>query len=118
MATPLERASLIALIIGEAVGTFASFNPSWFTVSSPFFHEQEAHEGNVRRIRWGEVAATLVTVGVGAAMTYVVKDPAPLVASVVISAVEVLGYEYMMAHPATEDEGGGTISSNPLGRRP
>ena len=118
MATPLERASLIALIIGEAVGTFASFNPSWFTVSSPFFHEQEAHAGNVRRIRWGEVAATAVTVGVGAAMTYVVKDPAPLAASVVISVIEVLGYEYMMAHPATEDGEKSADCTNPLGRRP
>jgi hypothetical protein len=45
---------------------FAGFCPSWFTVSSPFFHEQEAKSGNVKRIRWGEIAATAIVTATGA----------------------------------------------------
>lgn len=98
-----NRLAITALIIGEASGVFAGFCPSWFTVSSPFFHEQDAKDGNVKRIRWGEVAATTIVLSTGAAMTYISKDPVPLVASVAISGIFVFGYEYMIAHPATED---------------
>lgn len=91
------------LLIGEASGTFAGFCPSWFTVSSPFFHEQEAREGNVRRIRWGEIAATAIVVGTGAAVSMRNPTNVPFYASLVICGIFVAGYEYMIAHPATED---------------
>ena len=54
------RITTIILLIGEASGVFAGFCPSWFTVASPFFHEQEAKAGNVARIRAGEAAATAI----------------------------------------------------------
>jgi hypothetical protein len=91
------------LLIGEASGVFAGFCPSWFTVSSPFFHEQDAKEGNIKRIRWGEAAATLIVLGTGAAVAHTSKRPVPLIASILISAVFVAGYEYMIAHPSTLD---------------
>ena len=59
--------TIIILLIGEASGVFAGFCPSWFTVASPFFHEQEAKPGNVKRIRWGEAAATVIVAATGAA---------------------------------------------------
>jgi len=93
----------IPLIVGEASGVFAGFCPSWFTVSSPFFHEQEAREGNVKRIRWGEVAATLIVVGTGWAISYHTKSSLPLTVSVLTCLIFVGGYEYMIAHPSTED---------------
>src|SRR5215831_15068749 len=96
----------IPLIVGEASGVFAGFCPSWFTVSSPFFHEQEAREGNVKRIRWGEIAATAIVVGTGWAISYHTESALPLVVSVATCAVFIAGYEYMMAHPATDDNGG------------
>jgi hypothetical protein len=95
--------TVIILIVGEASGVFAGFCPSWFTVSSPFFHEQEAKPGNIRRIRWGEAAATTIVVGTGWAVSYRQVSNAPLLASVLISAVFIGGYEYMIRHPATED---------------
>jgi hypothetical protein len=98
-----NRLALWALLIGEASGVFAGFCPSWFTVSSPFFHEQDAKEGNVKRIRWGEAAATAICVGTGAAMTKISGDKSLLLVSVLISGVFVAGYEFMIAHPATED---------------
>lgn len=98
-----DRAVVLILLIGEASGVFAGFCPSWFTVASPFFHEQEAKAGNVKRIRWGEVAATLIVLMTGGAVSYQQRDPFPLVASVLISAVFTAGYEYQIRNPSTED---------------
>jgi len=97
-----DDADIVILLIGMAAGVFAGFCPSWFTVASPFFHEQSAKDGNVKRIRWGEIAATLIVVATGWAVSNNTGRGAPLVASVAISAVFVGGYEYMIAHPATE----------------
>lgn len=103
MSSESDRITLIPLLIGEASGVFAGFCPSWFTVSSPFFHEQEAKAGNVRRIRYGEAAATVIVLATGAAITARTKDPLPLAASALISGIFIAGYELAMAHPATED---------------
>lgn len=98
-----EDLVIIPLIIGEASGVFAGFCPSWFTVSSPFFHDQEAKDGNVKRIRWGEVAATGIVVATGAALSTTMKSGVPFWISVGICAVFIGGYEYMIAHPASND---------------
>lgn len=95
--------TIIILLIGEASGVFAGFCPSWFTVSSPFFHEQDAKEGNVKRIRWGEIAATLIVVATGLAVSTRTKGNMPFYASLMICAVFVGGYEYMIANPSSED---------------
>lgn len=100
--------TVVILLIGEASGVFAGFCPSWFTVSSPFFHEQEAKDGNVKRIRWGEVAATLIVVATGYAVASRSDTWVPLVAAIIICAIFVGGYEYMIAHPASEDGNGGS----------
>lgn len=100
----LESATiaLIILLVGEASGVFAGFCPSWFTVSSPFFHEQGARDGNIKRIRWGEAAATAIVLATGAAVTIVTDEILPFIASVVICAIFIGGYEYMIAHPAKD----------------
>jgi hypothetical protein len=98
--------TIIILLIGEASGVFAGFCPSWFTVSSPFFHEQEAKEGNVKRIRWGEVAATAIVVATGAAVAYRTGRRLPFLAALGICGVFVGGYEYMIANPSKEDQQG------------
>lgn len=94
---------ILILLIGMASGIFAGFCPSWFTVASPFFHEQNAKDGNIRRIRWGEAAASLIVIAMGWAVSNQTKRSTPLIASIAISAVFVGGYEYMIAHPSTED---------------
>lgn len=94
--------TIIILLIGEASGVFAGFCPSWFTVSSPFFHEQDAKEGNIRRIRWGEVAASAIVIATGYAVSYRSKTKAPLWAAIAICAIFVGGYEYMIAHPSKD----------------
>ena len=94
---------ILVLLIGEASGVFAGFCPSWFTVASPFFHEQEAKAGNVKRIRAGEAAATAIVLGTGWALSAGVEGNAPLYASAIISAIFVAGYEYQIAHPSSDD---------------
>lgn len=95
--------TVFILLVGEASGVFAGFCPSWFTVSSPFFHEQEAREGNVKRIRWGEAAASAIVIGTGAAVASRSSNNAAFWVAVGISAVFVAGYEYMIAHPSSGD---------------
>jgi len=94
---------ILILLIGMASGIFAGFCPSWFTVASPFFHEQNAKDGNIKRIRWGEGAASVIVIAMGWAVSNQTKRATPLLASVLISAIFVGGYEYMIAHPSTED---------------
>jgi hypothetical protein len=100
-----QDAALFAILIGEASGVFAGFCPSWFTVSSPFFHEQASKEGNIKRIRWGEAAATAIVVSTGVALWYTTKKPIMLWASLAIAGIFVVGYEYMIAHPSSDDGG-------------
>jgi hypothetical protein len=100
------RWTTIILLVGEASGVFAGFCPSWFTVASPFFHEQEAKAGNVKRIRAGEIAATAIVLATGAAVSVSLKDRIPFYASAVICGVFVAGYEYQIANPSkSEGEG-------------
>lgn len=95
----------IILLIGSASGVFAGFCPSWFTVSSPFFHEQDAKEGNVKRIRWGEIAASGIVIAMGAAVSRTQGNWHALYASVIISGIFTAGYEYMIANPSKADGG-------------
>lgn len=90
------------LIVGAGAGTFASFCPSWFTVRSPFFHEQGAREGNINAIRQGEAAGALVTVAEGVAASILTGSSLPTIGAVLISVVMIAGYEYSISHPASE----------------
>lgn len=109
----MDKADLvfIPLIVGEASGVFAGFCPSWFTVSSPFFHDQASKDGNIKRIRWGEIGATAIVVATGVAISWQTKSSLPLWVSVLTCAVFIGGYEYMMVHPASEDSDGGVSPS-------
>jgi hypothetical protein len=107
-----DRATILILLIGEASGVFAGFCPSWFTVASPFFHEQAAKDGNVKRIRAGEVAATAIVMGTGWAVAQGPVGKFALLAAAGISAVFVAGYEYQIRNPSkpAEDSAGGQAS--------
>jgi hypothetical protein len=100
------RTTTIILLIGEASGVFAGFCPSWFTVASPFFHEQDAKAGNINRIRAGEAAATVIVLATGAAVSVALEDPVPFWAALAISGVFVLGYEYQIRNPSTSSSSG------------
>jgi hypothetical protein len=89
------------LVMESAASIFAAFCPSWFTTRSPFFHEQNAREGNIQSIRQGWVTATLLTIPTGIAASVLVDSWLPAIGSVIISAVMIGGYEYSISHPAS-----------------
>jgi hypothetical protein len=99
-----DQATILILLVGEASGVFAGFCPSWFTVASPFFHEQAAKDGNVKRIRAGEIAATAIVMGTGWAVSRGPVGGFALWAAAGICAVFVAGYEYQIAHPSKPPE--------------
>jgi hypothetical protein len=107
-----EQATILILLIGEASGVFAGFCPSWFTVASPFFHEQAAKDGNVKRIRAGEVAATLIVLGTGWAVS-APGNRQPLLWAAAISAVFIGGYEYQIMNPSKSDAPDNTGDASP-----
>lgn len=111
MAFTGDDATILILLVGEASGVFAGFCPSWFTVASPFFHEQDAKPGNIKRIRAGEVAATAIVVGTGWAVSSRTAGNWALIASVVISGIFIAGYEYQIAHPS-KDASTESVSAN------
>ena len=94
--------TVLILLVGEASGVFAGFCPSWFTVASPFFHEQAAKEGNVNRIRAGEIAATLVVMGTGWAVSRRESSNWAIWAAAIICAIFIVGYEFQIAHPSKD----------------
>ena len=114
MENSTQRWTTIILLIGEASGVFAGFCPSWFTVASPFFHEQEAKSGNIKRIRAGEVAATAIVLATGAAVSASMNDHVPLVAAGHIYAVVVCGAGCHLSKPAQE---GANTPTRPGGAR-
>lgn len=91
------------LVIGAGAGLFAAFCPSWFTVRSDFFNSQGSKEGNVRAIRQGEIAGTLTTLLQGYAASHLVDSILPFFGAVAVCAIMVAGYEWSIAHPASED---------------
>lgn len=105
-----DDAALIILLVGEASGVFAGFCPSWFTVASPFFHEQEAKQGNISRIRAGEAAATAIVLGTGWAVSKVGHRVA-FYASILICAIFIFGYEYQIRNPS---KGGKSSIATPV----
>lgn len=91
------------LVIGAGAGLFAAFCPSWFTVRSDFFNEQGSRRGNVKAIRQGEIAGTLTTLLQGLAAARLVDSPMPLIGAFTVSAIMIAGYEWSIAHPASDE---------------
>lgn len=120
-ATPSVIAGTI-LVVDGLPNLYSGLLPSMFTISSPFFHDQEAKEGNVKRIRQGEVIATIMGVALIFAAAELFQSPLPIIGGAAMMAVLLLSYEYALKNPATEDgktnlpQGVASLSSNP--RRP
>jgi hypothetical protein len=95
--------ALAVLMAGTVPNNFSAPCPSWFTISSPFFHEQEAHDGNVKRIYQGMAAGSALSLVEGYAVSVLADTWLPLVFTVAIVSLLDLGYWYAMTHPATDE---------------
>jgi hypothetical protein len=98
-----ETAALFVFYVMGASSLYSAFNPSWFTVSSDFFHGQGSKAGNIKRVRAGSIAATLLVIGSGIGLSYITSNPLFIYSGIIISAFFVAGYEWMIRHPARED---------------
>jgi len=106
--TSNQKWDTLILLVGTASGVFAGFCPSWFTVASDFFNDNGAREGNIKRIRQGEAAASAIVLAMGYAVARSTSNRAALYAAAGICAVFVGGYEWQIANPARQDGAGKT----------
>ncbi|MDA8333322.1 MAG: hypothetical protein M0027_19330 [Candidatus Dormibacteraeota bacterium] len=102
---PKRKAALTAGTVGIAIlaaGDAANFLsgacPSYMTIASPFF--QEHREGNLKRLRQGEVigGGLALLVGVGASLA--ADSALPFWVTAAVTAVLLAGYEWSASHPS------------------
>lgn len=91
-----EDITIFLLLIGEAVGVFSLFCPSWHDVST---FEGPTRESRVKRTRAGMLAASVVVVGTGAAIMRATGKLEAFYVGVVVTGVIVAGYEAMISNP-------------------
>lgn len=94
MAIPHEKA---VLAVGQAIQAsqlFATVNPSIMTIRHPDFG---AHDGLVGDIRDGEKIATVLVVGSGVVIAFLLEDISPLYTSIIAAAVMIAIYEWALA---------------------
>ncbi len=106
---PREGAALSAgvvgitiLAMGDAFNAYSGLLPSMFTISSDFFNSQGSHKGNVKRIRQGEVIATLASLGIGFGASLAAGNMLPLVGTAIACGGLLVAYEFALRHPASE----------------
>ena len=104
---PRQGAALTAGTVGIAIlaaGDAANFSsgllPSMFTISSPFF--QQNREGNVKRIRQGEVIATGLSLMVGVGASLAAGSALPFWTVMAVQGILLLSYKFALRHPASE----------------
>ena len=102
MATPAQVAGTI-LVVTEIPNLYSGLLPSMFTISSPFFHDQDARAGNIKRIRQGEAIATIGSLAVIFAAAELFQTQLVVGWGLVMVAVLLACYEYALRNPATSD---------------
>lgn len=87
------------LFLGMATGIFSMMCPPFHSVRSPSFHQPSVKEGNIERVRWGELTGTLVVLSVGLAVADAHGSIMPVVGAASVAAILVISYEYAMSKP-------------------
>ena len=90
------------LAMGDAFNAYSGLLPSMFTISSDFFHQQGSHAGNVKRIRQGEVIATVASLGIGFGASLAAESALPFWGTAIACTALLISYEYALRHPASE----------------
>ena len=106
---PREGAALTAgvvgitiLAMGDAFNAYSGLLPSMFTISSDLFNGQGSHKGNARRIRQGQVIATVASLGIGFGASLAAGSPLPFWGTAIACGGLLVAYEYALRHPASE----------------
>lgn len=85
------------IAVGQAIQAaqmFATVNPSIFTIRHPDF---AAHDGTTGDIRDGERIATVIVMGSGLALAFLLESTAPVWTGALASLVMILIYEWALA---------------------
>jgi hypothetical protein len=90
------------LAMGDAFNAYSGLLPSMFTISSDFFNGQGSRQGNIRRIRQGEIIATGASLGIGFGASLAAGSYLPLWGTAIACAGLLICYEYALRHPASE----------------
>jgi hypothetical protein len=88
--------------VGASAALFSTFCPSFYDMRAEDHADIVAHR---RSIRHGYTAAGALTLASGLASSALLRNGLPFVAAVVISGVQIAGYEYWITHPAREESG-------------
>ena len=106
---PRDKAALTAgtigitiLAMGDAFNAYSGLLPSMFTISSDFFNQQGSHKGNVKRIRQGEVIATIASLGIGVGASLAAGSPLPFWGTAIACAGLLISYEFALRNPAPQ----------------
>ena len=103
MATPAQVAGTI-LVVTEIPNLYSGLLPSMFTISSPFFHDQDAKAGNVRRIRQGETIATIGSLAIVFAAAELFDTQLVVVWGIAMIVALLACYEYALRNPAIDHD--------------
>ena len=86
------------LAAGDAANFLSGACPSYMTVASPFF--QEHREGNLKRLRQGEMVGGGLALMVGIGASLAAGSALPFWVTVGVTAILLAGYEWSAAHPS------------------
>lgn len=98
-----SKVAAAVLVATEIPNLYSGLLPSMFTISSPFFHQQSAKEGNTKRIRQGEVIATGMSIAIIEASARLFETNLVRIMGYGMVALLVGCYEYALSHPAEEE---------------
>ncbi len=113
MATKAAVAGTI-LVVDGIPNLYSGLLPSMFTISSPFFHDQAAREGNVRRIRQGEAIATAMSLAMIFAAAELFDSGLPILFGLIMIGILLASYEYALRNPS-RGEGSSRPPDEPIG---
>lgn len=93
-----EKMALTLLAVAETPQFFSGYLPSYFTIAT--FSQKEGKEWTERNIRIGEVVSATLAIGTGVVIAFLIDDPAPIVGTVIMSALLIAVYEHALRNPA------------------
>lgn len=88
--------------VGASAALFATFCPTFYAMRAEDHADIVSHRTSIRH---GYAAAAALTLASGWASAALLGNGLPLAAAVLVSAVQITGYEYWIGHPAREETG-------------
>lgn len=88
-------AAITIVVVQAGAALVGQCCPNWWSV-----RDGETDQRSVNSIRQGYSAAGALTIAAGLAAGYAVRSPLPVLGALLITGLEIAGYEYSIRHPA------------------